>query len=242
MSTAITTVESNKALVRRFIEEKLPALRAYDTAIIANVFGHTVEEYVEVIQKLEQAEGVAAYELNISCPNVKKGGVEFGTNPQLTREVVAAAQRAATRRPLIVKLSPNVTDIAELARAAAEAGADALTAVNTFTGMAIDLATRRSKLGSLTGGLSGPAIKPLALRMVWEAARAVSIPVIGAGGITRGEDVVEFLLAGARAVQIGTANFVQPYAAVRIIEELEMYCASNQIAAVTELYGTFRTD
>jgi len=227
---------------RRFIEEKLPALRAYDTAIIANVFGHTVEEYVEVIEQLEQAEGVAAYELNISCPNVKKGGVEFGTNPQLTREVVAAAQRAAARRPLIVKLSPNVTDIAELARAAAEAGADALTAVNTFTGMAIDLATRRSKLGSLTGGLSGPAIRPLALRMVWEAARAVSVPVIGVGGIACGEDVVEFLMAGARAVQVGTANFVQPFAAARIIEELEMYCVSNQIAAVTELYGTFRTD
>lgn len=228
--------------VRRFIEEKLPALRAYDTAIIANVFGHTVEEYVEVIEQLEQAEGLAAYELNISCPNVKKGGVEFGTNPQLTREVVAAAQRAAARRPLIVKLSPNVTSIAELARVAAEAGADALTAVNTFTGMAVDLATRRSKLGNLTGGLSGPAIKPLALRMVWEAARAVSIPVIGVGGIARGEDVVEFLLAGARAVQVGTANFVQPFAAVRIIEELETYCRRNQIAAVRELYGTFRTD
>jgi dihydroorotate dehydrogenase (NAD+) catalytic subunit len=227
--------------VRRFIEEKLPALRAYDTAVIANVFGHTVEEYVEVIRQLEQAEGLAAYELNISCPNVQKGGVEFGINPELTREVVVAARRVASRRPLIVKLSPNVTSIAELARAAADAGADALSAVNTFAGMAIDLNGRRSKLGSATGGLSGPAIKPLALRMVWEAARAVTIPVIGLGGITSGEDAIEFLVARARAVQVGTANFVQPFAAVRIIEEMERYCRSNRLAAVSELHGGLQT-
>jgi dihydroorotate dehydrogenase (NAD+) catalytic subunit len=228
--------------VRAFIAEKLPALRRYDTAILANVFGHSVEEYVEVIRQLEEAEGVAAYELNISCPNVNKGGVEFGRDPQLAAEVVSAARAAAQRRPLIVKLSPNVTDITVLARAAAEAGADALSVVNTFTGMAIDLATRRSRLGRPTGGLSGPAIKPLALRMVWETARAVSIPVIGLGGISSGEDAVEFLVAGARAVQVGTANFVQPFATIRILEELENYCRMNKIAAVRELTGTLRTD
>ena len=228
--------------VRRFIEEKLPALRGYDTAVIANVFGHTVEEYVEVIEQLEQADGLAAYELNISCPNVKKGGVEFGTNPQLTREVVSAARQAARRRPLIVKLSPNVTDITEPARAAADAGADALSAVNTFAGMAVDLKTRRSKLGSAGGGLSGPAIKPLALRMVWQVARAVSLPVIGIGGISTGEDAAEFLVAGARAVQVGTANFVQPFAAIRIQQELGTYCRINKIAVVHELQGTLQTD
>ncbi len=228
--------------VRRFIAEKLPALRQYDTAIIANVFGHTVEEYVEVIGRLEQAKGLAAYELNISCPNVKKGGMQFGIDPDLTREVVSAARRAAVRRPLMVKLSPNVTDIAALARAAAEAGADALSVANTWTGMAIDLETRRSRLGQPTGGLSGPAIKPLALRMVWEVARDVRVPVIGLGGIVTGADALEFLVAGARAVQVGTANFVQPSAAVRILEEVENYCRKNRIAKVTELCGTLKTD
>jgi len=227
--------------VRAFIAEKLPALRRYDTAIIANVFGHSVEEYVEVIAQLEDAEGVAAYELNISCPNVKKGGVEFGRDPQLAGEVVAAARRTAKRRPLIVKLSPNVTDITVLARAAADAGADALSVVNTLSGMAVDLATRRSRLGLNTGGLSGPAIKPLALRMVWEAARAVSIPVIGIGGITNGEDVAEFLIVGAQAVQIGTATFVQPAATVRILGEFTNFCSKNKIQHTKELSGTFKS-
>ncbi|MGH9788306.1 MAG: dihydroorotate dehydrogenase [Candidatus Acidiferrales bacterium] len=226
--------------VGAFIAEKLPVLRRYDTAIVANVFGHSVDEYVEVIRQLEEAEGVAAYELNISCPNVKQGGVEFGREPALAGEVVSAARAAAQRRPLIVKLSPNVTDIAVLARAAAEAGADALSVINTFTGMAIDLATRRSRLGLPTGGLSGPAIKPLALRMVWETARAVSIPVIGLGGISSGEDAAEFLVAGARAVQVGTANFIQPSATLRILDELFNYCKMNKIAAVRELSGSIR--
>lgn len=227
--------------VRRFVEEKLPALRGYNTAIIANVFGTSTDEYVEVIEALNRAEGLAAYELNISSPNAQRGGIWIGTNLELTREVVVAARRAA-RRPLIVKLTPNVTSIAELARVAEQAGADALSVVNTFTGMAIDLASRRSKLGWPTGGLSGPAIKPLALRMVWEAARAVRIPVIGMGGISSGEDAAEFLVVGARAVQVGTATFVQPFAPVRIIEEFETYCRLNKIAAVSNMYGTLRTD
>lgn len=226
--------------VRAFVAEKLPALRRYDTAVIANVFGHSVEEYVEVIEQLEVAEGVAAYELNISCPNVKKGGAEFGRDPQLTGEVVRAARAAARRRPLIVKLSPNVTDIALLARAAAEAGADALSVVNTFQGMAVDAAARCSRLGMPTGGLSGPAIKPLALRMVWEASQGVSIPVIGLGGITRGEDVAEFLVVGARAVQVGTANFVEPSATIRILGEFVNFCDKNRIQRVSELSGTFQ--
>lgn len=227
--------------VRRFLAEKLPALRAYDTAVIANVFGHTVEEYVEVLGLLEQADGLAAYELNVSCPNVKKGGAEFGTDPLLLREVVEAARRAVARRPLIVKLSPNVTSIGEMARTAEKAGADALSVANTFTGMAIDLTQRRSRLGYPTGGLSGPAIKPLALRLVWEAARAVSIPVIGLGGIATGEDALEFIVAGARAVQVGTANFVQPLASIRILKEVSIYCRANKIAAIRELSGTLHS-
>lgn len=235
--------------VRRFVEEKLPALRGYDTAIIANVFGTSTEEYVEVIEALNRAEGLAAYELNISSPNAQRGGIWIGTNPELTREVVAAARRSldsardkAARRPLIVKLTPNVTSIAELARVAEEAGADALSVANTFPGMAIDLATRRSKLGRPTGGLSGPAIKPLALRAVWEVVQAVRIPIIGMGGIASGEDAAEFLVVGARAVQVGTATFVQPFAPVRIKEELEIYFRLNKIASVSELYGTFEKD
>ncbi|MFQ5695340.1 MAG: dihydroorotate dehydrogenase [Terriglobia bacterium] len=227
--------------VRRFIEEKLPALRAYDTVVLANVFGGTTEEYVEVIEQLNEAEGVAAYELNISSPNAQRGGMHIGVDPELTRAVVGAAKRAA-RRPLIVKLSPNVTSIAELARVAEQAGADALSVVNTFTGMAVDAARRRSRLGRATGGLSGPAIKPLALRMVWETVRAVRIPLIGVGGISTGEDAAEFLVVGARAVQVGTASFVQPSAVTRILMEVEAFCRSNKIAAVRELYGTLKTD
>jgi dihydroorotate dehydrogenase (NAD+) catalytic subunit len=225
--------------VARFIEEKLPELRRCDTAIIANVFGTTTEEYVEVIEQLNRAEGVAAYELNVSSPNARRGGMQFGTDPELLREVVTAAKRAA-RRPLIVKLSPNVGDIAQFARIAAESGADALTLINTLLGMAIDLETRRSRLGNPTGGLSGPAIKPVALRMVWQAARAVSIPVIGVGGISSGTDALEFMVAGARAVEVGTANFVEPSAPLRIVDEIGTYCAANKIARVETLVGTLQ--
>jgi len=226
--------------VRRFIAEKLPALRRYDTTVVVNVFGQTTEEYVEVIERLNEAEGVAAYELNVSSPNARRGGMQFGTHPELLREVVAAARRAA-RRPLIVKLSPNVGDIAAFARIAEDTGADALTLINTLLGMAIDLDSRRSRLGHPTGGLSGPAIKPVALRMVWQAARAVKIPIIGAGGIATGRDALEFMVAGAEAVQVGTANFVKPAAAAQVVDDILNYCASNKIDRVKQLVGTLQT-
>ena len=225
-----------------FIEKTLPMLAGKARCLVVNIAGDCSADFAEMAGQLDGLEGIDALELNISCPNVKKGGMQFGIDPELTREVVGAARRAAARRPLMVKLSPNVTDIVALARAAAEAGADALSVANTWTGMAIDLEARRSRLGQPTGGLSGPAIKPLALRMVWEVARAVRVPVIGLGGIATGADVLEFLVAGARAVQVGTANFVQPSAAVRILEEVENYCRKNRIAKVTELCGTLKTD
>lgn len=223
--------------VRAFIAEKLPALRAYRTAIFANVFGHSVEEYAEVIRILEDAEGLAGYELNISCPNTARGGMLFGNDPAATAEVVSAARRAARRRPLWVKLSPNVTDITLTARAAADAGADALTVANTWVGMSLDFRTRRSRLGNLTGGLSGPAIKPLTLRLVHQVARAVSIPVIGLGGVERAEDILEYVLAGATAVQVGTAHFVDPRASERLVKELENLCRDESIYDLSELRG-----
>ena len=225
--------------VRAFVEQKLPELRRYNTPVLANVFGYTTDDYVEVIRILEGAEGVAGYELNISCPNTKHGGLTFGADPGLTREVTAAARRASSR-PLIVKLSPNVTDITELARAAVDGGADALSLVNTFVGMAIDLETRRPVLSNGTGGLSGPAIKPVALRMVWQTAQAVRVPVIGMGGVASGRDALEFMVAGAAAVEVGTASFADPRATVRIITEIEQYCRAHQIASLRSLVGTLQ--
>ena len=222
---------------RAFVAEKLPALRAYRTAIIANVFGHSTEEYVEVIRILEDAEGLAGYELNISCPNVKKGGVQYGNDPSMTAEVVAAA-RSAARRPLWVKLSPHVTDIRAIARAAEEQGADALTVANTYPAMSVDTTTRRSRLGNLTGGLSGPAIKPITLWLVHETAQAVRIPVIGLGGIQTVEDVVEFITVGASAVQVGTAHFVDPQASARLGERLAKWLLENKIRDINDLRGT----
>lgn len=227
--------------VRAFVAEKLPALRQYRTAVVANVFGHTVEEYVEVIRVLEDAEGLAAYELNISCPNVKKGGVQYGTDPTMTAEVVAAA-RSAARRPLWVKLSPNVTDIRVIARAAEESGADALTVANTYTGMSVDISTRRSRLGNLTGGLSGPAIKPITLRLVHETAAAVKVPVIGLGGIETVEDVVEFIVVGATAVQVGTAHFVDPKASERLVSVLGEWVQFNKVSKISDLRGTLEKE
>jgi dihydroorotate dehydrogenase (NAD+) catalytic subunit len=227
--------------VRAFVAEKLPALRQYRTAVIANVFGCTVNEYIGVIQILEAAEGLAAYELNISCPNTAHGGIQFGSDPQMVSEVVSAA-RQATRRPLWVKLSPNVTDISVIARAAQEAGADALTVANTYQAMSIDTQTRKSRLGRTTGGLSGPAIKPITLRLVYEARRAVKIPVVGLGGIEKADDVLEYVIAGATAVQVGTANFSQPKACIDILNQLEKSCRDNNINNINSLIGSFQAD
>jgi len=227
--------------VRAFVAEKLPALRSYRTAVIANVFGCTVEEYVGVIRILEEAEGLAAYELNISCPNTAHGGIQFGSEPQMVSEVVAVA-RSATKRPLWIKLSPNVTDIAAIARAAEDAGADALTVANTYQGMSVDTRTRESRLGRLTGGLSGPAIRPITLRLVYESSRAVKIPVVGLGGIERVEDVLEYMIVGAKAVQVGTANFSDPAACGNLVDGLEKCCRSVNIREISDLIGTLHVD
>jgi dihydroorotate dehydrogenase (NAD+) catalytic subunit len=225
--------------VRAFVRDKLPALRQTGATVFANVFGYDVEDYVEVARVLEDAEGVAAYELNVSCPNTKRGGIFFATDPALLSEVVGAV-RAAARRPLIVKLSPNVARIEPLAQAAEQAGADAVSLVNTFIALAIDPHTRAPRLGAGFGGLSGPAIKPIALRMVYEASRAVKIPVIGMGGIAGGTDAAEFLMAGASAVEVGTANFWDPAAPLRIARELDRFLEQEKIAHVSEIIGKFK--
>jgi len=217
-----------------FVREKLPELRRFQAKIFANIFGNTTEDYVAVAEILETGEGIAGYEINISCPNTKHGGMSFGADPALTHEVTAAVRRV-TKRPVIVKLSPNVTDITVIARAAAEAGADALSLVNTFVGMAIDLETRRPALPNVTGGLSGPAIKPLALRMVYQVSQAVKIPVIGMGGIASGRDALEFLVAGATAVEVGTTTFWDPAAPARIVKEMGAWCRSHGVDRVTSL-------
>ncbi|MEW6126162.1 MAG: dihydroorotate dehydrogenase [Acidobacteriota bacterium] len=208
---------------RAFVEEKLPLLRKYDTQVIANVFGYSDEDYLEAIQILNDGEGIAAYELNISCPNVKEGGIVIGSSPLAAAKLTEKARRAA-QRPLIVKLSPNVTDIKELARAIVDAGADALSLINTLVGMAIDIHSRKPHLNFGTGGLSGPAIKPIAVRMVYEVASTVSVPLIGIGGIASAADALEFIIAGATAVQIGTANYYDPSVTMKTIDELADYC------------------
>ncbi len=227
--------------VRSFIAEKLPALRPYRTQIIANVFGHTVEEYAEVIRHLEGAEGLAAYELNISCPNVACGGLQFGSDPRMAAGVVAAARNVSCR-PLWVKLSPNVSDIAAMARAAEEAGADALTVANTYPAMSVDFQTRKSRIGNPTGGLSGQAIRPITTRLVYEAFRAVRIPVIALGGIEKATDVLEYFVVGASAVQVGTATFGDPRACGKIVEALGRCCMDNKILRISMLTGTFHTE
>jgi dihydroorotate dehydrogenase (NAD+) catalytic subunit len=225
--------------VRAFVAEKLPQLRTTGTAIFANVFGYAVEDYLEVVRVLEDAEGVAAYELNVSCPNTKHGGIFFSSDPALLAEVVGAVRKIA-RRPLIVKLSPNVARIEPLAKAAEDSGADALSLVNTFVALAIDPRTRKPRLGAGFGGLSGPAIKPIAVRMVYEATRAVKIPVVGLGGISNGLDAAEFLIAGASAVEVGTVNFWDPSAPVRIAQELDEFLQQEGIDHVNKLIGTLK--
>jgi dihydroorotate dehydrogenase (NAD+) catalytic subunit len=224
--------------VEAFLEEKLPAIAGRDTVVIANVFGETEQEYVEVARRLNAARGVHALELNLSCPNTERGGIAFGVSPALTREVVAAVRRAAPDQPLIVKLTPNITDIAEAARAARDGGADILSLVNTFLGIAIDLERRRPILDNVVGGLSGPAIKPLALYMVHRVFREVRLPIIGMGGIATANDVLEFLIAGATAVQVGTANFTDPLAPVKVARGLASWCGARRIGAVREIVGT----
>ncbi|HEX4581331.1 MAG TPA: dihydroorotate dehydrogenase [Acidobacteriaceae bacterium] len=228
--------------VAAFIAEKLPALRRYaGTACIANVFGYTVDDYLAVVEQLNTAEGIAAYELNASCPNTRHGGLIFGADPAQLAELVVRAKRLATR-PLIVKLSPNVTSIAQMARVTEAAGADAISLVNTFVSLAIDVKSRRPRIANVTGGLSGPAIKPIAVRMVWEAAKAVKIPVIGMGGITTPEDAVEFLLAGATAVEVGTASYADPRAVERLAKGLETWCSGNHVERVGELTGALKLE
>ena len=224
--------------VESFISNDLGwlAKRAPDTPVIVNVSGHSVAEYARVVERLEHEPGVAAYEVNISCPNVDAGGMAFGTDCAAAAEVTAVC-RAATNRPLIVKLSPNVTDIVSIAASVEAAGADALSLINTLLGMGVDAETRRPKLARVVGGLSGPAVKPIALRMVWQVSSAVGIPVVGMGGIETGEDAVEFLLAGATAVAVGTANFVDPTATTRVIDGLAEYCRRHEVGKVHELTG-----
>jgi dihydroorotate dehydrogenase (NAD+) catalytic subunit len=225
--------------VRAFVSEKLPVLRRFDTAIIANVFGYTLEDYIEVIRVLEDAEGVAGYELNISCPNVKKGGMQFGSDASSVAEVVGLARKAALKRPLWVKLSPLVTDIGLIARAAELAGADALTVANTYPAMAIDFRTGKSLLGNETGGLSGPAIKPITLKLVWEARKAVKVPILALGGVESVEDVLEYLSVGATAVQVGTASFTDPRASQRLVEEMERVLFEGKVFTMSDIRDKF---
>lgn len=226
--------------VERFAAEVMPKLREIDTAVIVNVCGSDADEYNRVIEYLNGVEGIAAYELNISCPNVKMHGACPAMDPRTTREIVAGAKNRS-RRPLLAKLSPNVTDITGIAKAAEDGGADGLSLINTLLAMAVDLDTRRPKLGNVLGGLSGPAIKPVALRMTWQVARAVKIPVIGMGGIATGRDALEFMLVGARAVQVGTASFVDPGAAARIVREIADECEGRGIGRVSDIVGTLET-
>lgn len=228
--------------VDAFIKDKLPQINKIDSAAIVNIVGREIEDYVAVAKKLNRQQGVAGLELNISCPNIKQGGISFGQREDLCREITEAVKNAAPDKPLIVKLTPNVADIAAMALAVESGGADAVSLINTLTGMAIDIETRRPILANVTGGLSGPAIKPVALRMVWQTARAVKIPVVGLGGISCWQDAVEFLIAGATAVAVGTANFINPETSVDIVEGIRGYLKKKKMRDVYQLIGSLETD
>jgi dihydroorotate dehydrogenase (NAD+) catalytic subunit len=235
----INSVGLQNVGVREFVASKLPKLRQYAVPVFANVFGYAAEDYVEVVRVLEDQPGIAGYELNVSCPNTKHGGMFFSSDPALLAELVGSV-RAVARRPVIVKLSPNVASIPAVAKAAEQAGADAISLVNTFVSLAVDARTRRPRIGAGFGGLSGPAIKPIALRMVYEAAQAVKIPVIGLGGIATGEDAAEFLIAGAQALEVGTASFWNPRAPLEIAKELATFVERQNLSSVRDLVGTLR--
>ncbi|PYR55009.1 MAG: dihydroorotate dehydrogenase [Acidobacteria bacterium] len=226
--------------VHRFIDEKLPELRARRATVIVNICGTTLDEYVELARILSDADGVAALELNISCPNIKEGGITFGCSLNGTFDVVSAV-RKVTRLPVIPKLTPNVTDVASFARASEEAGADAVSLVNTFLAMVIDVETRRPRISNVVGGLSGPAIRPIAVRMVYECQQTVKIPIIGMGGIADARDAIEFIIAGASAVQVGTANFVDPFIWPKLVNGIRAYMQRHQIARISDLVGTVDT-
>ena len=226
--------------IEAFIKSKLPFLLKFGTPVFVNIYGPSIDDYAALAERIEEVEGITGIEINISCPNVKAGGVAFGVDPDASRAVTNAVRRK-TRKPLMVKLSPNVADVTEIAKAVAGAGADAISLINTLTGMAVDIHTRKPRLANITGGLSGPAIKPVALRMVWQATRAVNIPVVGIGGIMTWEDALEFLIVGAAAVQVGTGNFVNPKATMEILEGIETYLKDKGIGKVTDLMGTLQT-
>ncbi|RLB04947.1 MAG: dihydroorotate dehydrogenase [Deltaproteobacteria bacterium] len=227
--------------VDNFVNQKLPLLLKHEVPVIVNIFGNTVEEYSELAKILDGVTGISALEINISCPNVKSGGIVFGTDPKQIQKVVSSV-RENTGLPLITKLTPNVTDIGEMAKAAVEAGTDIISAINTVSAMAVDINSRKPKLGNIVGGLSGPAIKPIALKKVWNILNSVEVPVIGIGGISNHEDALEFLLVGARAVQIGTANFIHPKISVEIIEGIRSFLESNGLKDVNEFIGSLKLD
>lgn len=226
--------------IERFIKEKLPFLQTISTPTITNIYGKSVDEYAELASRIEGIDGISGIEINISCPNVSSGGIAFGVDGRAAFDVVQAVRKRISK-PVIVKLSPNVTDIVEIAKKVQDAGADALSVINTVTGMAVDIESRRPKLANITGGLSGPAIKPIALRMVWQTAKSVRIPVIGVGGILTAEDALEFFIAGAAAIQVGTANFINPRATMEIIAGIESFLVKKNIAGIADIVGSLKT-